>query len=285
MRFKVDSLNMEMHMFSPQSKVHFVALVGFLLGYTSCVSTVTPSKDDVPRMDTIRYRVSESTDDRVVDIDFSLVERFDLDRFINDSILELNVTPDSLEYGLYERPFGGMAREIPVSVFFRAENNQLFTGLLCIEYSSGKAAVEIPVREGYVDGMVRLNYPNGVAMLRNEYRSGHPHGLHLEYFSNGVVSLLKQYSNGKAIAATSQFFENGYIWAQHRTNEKGVEFSRGFYFNGMTSETTTIPGWYRTWGSEGKLTYEALWVDGKMLMEKRLGQIGNSEGPYHHESE
>ncbi len=152
-------------------------------------------------------------------------------------------------------------------LFFQPNTIDPYTGTGIEEFSDGRKKMQVPIKDGKINGTVREWSVNGQKTFEAEYEMGVQVGVEKQWFANGQQSLEIPYLAGKAHGKCTEWFKHG------RKKSEG-DFVNGkeegehiwWHFNGNIDQKLT----YRNGKAEGLVLN---WYDnGEMKMEANYSQ-------------
>ena len=106
----------------------------------------------------------------------------------------------------------------------------------CVEkqyHANGHLPVEIPYKNGEIEGIVKIYHANGKVLLETPYTNGKANGVGKGYHGNGVLAMELPYKNGKREGVGKWYYMNGNLMIEATYKEDKEEGAIRLYnFNG-----------------------------------------------------
>lgn len=178
-------------------------------------------------------------------------------------------------------------------LFFQPNTVDPYSGTAIEEFPGGKKKLQVPIKAGRIDGVVREWAKNGKKVYEATYVSGQQTGKETQWYANGSKKLEIAYLNGKPEGVCTEWFKNGKKKSEGLFGngleegehqwwyDNGQQDQIVFYKNGLTEGT--VKSWHQNgkqrlmsdyvsgkqhgvskeWYANGQLKLESAYVDGK----------------------
>ena len=95
--------------------------------------------------------------------------------------------------------------------------------------------IEIPVKNGRVNGLIVLYNYNGFIQYQGYIKDGYPIGTHRTYFNNGRIKMVTEFKNGQLHGYQKEFYSNGSLKSivRYRNNLKDSRENTWHNKNGL----------------------------------------------------
>jgi hypothetical protein len=134
-----------------------------------------------------------------------------------------------------------------------------YNGLGTGWYESGHKEYEVNYKNGYKDGIQSWWYKSGRKQHRINWKNGNAEGVEMIWYENGKKQYEMHWKNGQKDGVSREW---GYVWSEdHITSllQKSGTYRMEYethYKNGKEN------GVRKEWDGDGRLTYEANFVNG-----------------------
>lgn len=159
-------------------------------------------------------------------------------------------------------------------LFFQPNTIAPYTGTAIEEFADGRKKMQVPIKEGKINGTVRQWAVNGQKTFEAEYEMGVQVGVETQWFANGQKSLEIPYREGKPHGLCQEWYKHGRKKSEGQfVNGKEEGEHNWWFFNGKLDQNLTykngkaeglVTNWYETGQVKLKSEYKQGLKDGKI---------------------
>ena len=119
--------------------------------------------------------------------------------------------------------------------------------------------LEIPVKQGEINGLVVLYNFNGFIQYQGIIKDGHPVGIHKTYYNNGRIKKITEFKNGQLNGYQKEFYSNGSLKSIVK------------YKNNLKDSRETV--WHNKTGVKSSVRYSKNKKQGYFMKYNFFGQL------------
>ena len=159
-------------------------------------------------------------------------------------------------------------------LFFQPNTIAPYTGMAVEEFADGRKKMQVPIKDGKINGVVREWAVNGQKIFEAEYAMGVQTGTETQWYANGQKSLEIPYTNGSPDGLCLEWYKHGRKKSEGLfVNGKEEGEHRWWFYNGQLDQELTYKngkaeGLVKNWYESGQLKMESEFRNG--LREGRL---------------
>lgn len=153
-------------------------------------------------------------------------------------------------------------------LFFQPNTIAPYSGTAIEEFADGRKKMQVPIKDGKIDGMVRQWAVNGQKTFEADYEMGVQVGRETQWFANGQKSLEIPYQEGNPHGLCQEWYKHGRKKSEGQfVNGKEEGEHNWWFFNGKLDQKLTykngkaeglVTNWYET----GQLKLESEYKQG-----------------------
>lgn len=179
----------------------------------------------------------------------------------------LNITVAQL-YGQQKKRIYFYELDVIKGLYYQPNTIKPYSGVAFDKFPNDKKRMEIPIKDGKINGTTKEWAKNGKKISEVQYLNGVPHGRESQWYPIGKKKIQLNYVNGKVDGVVTEWYKNG-VKKSEGTFKNGKEEGKHewwfknknidqviFYENGLAQ------GLVKNWFEDGKIKVETNFKDG-----------------------